>query len=252
MIAILDGVEHFKCEDLTAYIEFPYTLKSKMRWSKNVLEKRESPDQIIIGSMDSNVCVILALAHLEHGVILNNQDSNPMLFGVSKRRIRALFEEITTQQDFALSQSSNPIGTHTIRKLPTIYARRNGCSKDDVDARGRWKSNKRIVDTYIDCLISFPDAKVASILCNGGPAKYTVKQEFNIDEIVILQCAGSNITTLFPRQVSLVLATALIWAAYDDEMSSIMHTNFVERIKSKIKIAIRLIKYNLNPIKKVS
>ena len=102
-----------------------------MRWSKNILEERESSDQITIGSMDSNFCVILALTlYLEHFVILNNQDSNPILFSVSKRRIHALFEEIMAQQDFPLSQSSNPIETHSICKLPAIYGRRNGCSKD--------------------------------------------------------------------------------------------------------------------------
>ena len=115
-----------------------------MTRSKNVLEERESPDQIIIGSMSSNFCVIMALAlHLEHGVILNNQGSNPMLFSVSKRRIRALFEKIMAQKDFPLFQSSNPIGTHSICKLLATYASHNGCSKGDVDARGRY-----IVNTY--------------------------------------------------------------------------------------------------------
>ena len=73
MIARLDDVEYFKCEDLIANMEFPYTPKSTMRWSINVLEEKESPDQIIVGSMDSNFYVILALAlHLDHSVILNN------------------------------------------------------------------------------------------------------------------------------------------------------------------------------------
>ena len=109
-----------------------------------------------------------------------------------------------------LYRPSNPIGTHSICRLSVAYVGHNGCSNGYVDARGRWKSNKCIMDTYIDCLIPFPDAKVASTKCIRGTAKSTVKQEFNIDETLILQCAGSNITTLFPRQVSLVLATVLI------------------------------------------
>ena len=73
--------------------------------------------------------------------------------------------------------------------------------KDDVDARGRWKSNKRIVDTVIDCLIPFPDAKVASTLCIRGLVKYVVREEFSnlINDNLILQLTGSNITNLFPR-----------------------------------------------------
>ena len=160
MIVRLDDVEPFKCEDLTANMEYPYTLKSKMRWSRNILEERESPDQIIIGSVDPNYCVILALSlHLVHSTLeINQQDGTPLLLSISKRRIRALFEEITTKPDFLLTQTLHPIGTHSICKLPATYARRNGCSNDDVDATGIWKSNKRIIDTYIDCLIPFPGA----------------------------------------------------------------------------------------------
>ena len=53
-----------------------------------------------------------------------------------------------------------------------------------------------------DNLIPFLDTKAASTLCIRGSAKYIVKQEFNIDENLILQFAGSNISTLFPRQMS--------------------------------------------------
>ena len=251
MIARLDDVEHFKCDDLTSNLEHPYTLKSKMRWSKNVLEERESLDQIIIGSMDPNVCVILALTlHLEHSVFEQSVDS-PYLFGTSKQRIRLLFERITQETNFLASESSAPIGTHSICKLPATYARQNGCTKDDVDARGRWKSNKRIVDTYIDCLIPFPDAKVASTLCIGGPIKYSVSKDVSIDENLILQCVGTKILSFFPRQVSLVLGTALIWAVYDDEVSELVESVKVERIKRIILNANENMEVGTNSIKKI-
>ena len=76
MIAMLDDVKRINCKDLTANMEYPYTLKSKMRWSKNILGERESPDLIIIGSIDPNYCVILVLSlHLEHSTLeINQQD----------------------------------------------------------------------------------------------------------------------------------------------------------------------------------
>ena len=40
-IARLDDIINYKPEDLTANIEHPGTIKSKMRWIKNVLEERE-------------------------------------------------------------------------------------------------------------------------------------------------------------------------------------------------------------------
>ena len=60
-----------------------------------------------------------------------------MLFSMSKRRICTLFEEIIELQHFPLSQSSSPIRTHSIWKLPATYVRHNGYSKDDVDVKGR-------------------------------------------------------------------------------------------------------------------
>ena len=44
MVARLDDVANFKCEDVMGKMEFPFTLKSKMQWSKNVLEEHKSPD----------------------------------------------------------------------------------------------------------------------------------------------------------------------------------------------------------------
>ena len=54
MVAGLDDVANFECEDIMVNMEFPFSLKSKMQWSKNVLEEHESSDQIIMGSMDPN------------------------------------------------------------------------------------------------------------------------------------------------------------------------------------------------------
>ena len=93
--------------------------------------------------MDPNYFVLLGLGlHLEHTEMLRNENNSPLLFGITKCRIRILFKKITSQDNFQLT-SPNPIGNYSIRKLPATYARRNGCSKDDVDARRRWKSNKK-------------------------------------------------------------------------------------------------------------
>ena len=36
-IAMLEDVGNFKCEDIMVDLEYPYTLKSNMCWSENVL-----------------------------------------------------------------------------------------------------------------------------------------------------------------------------------------------------------------------
>ena len=47
------------------------------------------------------------------------------------------------------------------------------------------------------------------------------------------------------------MITALIWAAYNEEISSITNTDIVDRINPKIQMTMRLIENYLNPIKKV-
>ncbi len=40
------------------------------------------------------------------------------------------------------------VGCHSVRKFAATHARRLGCTKDDKDIRGRWKSKTRVSDVY--------------------------------------------------------------------------------------------------------
>ena len=72
MIARIDDTANFECNDLMENAEFPFALLCKMCWSKNVLEERDAPDQILLGAMDPDFCILLVLAiylenWIEHG-----------------------------------------------------------------------------------------------------------------------------------------------------------------------------------------
>ena len=69
-----------------------------MQWSKNVLEEHKRPDQIINGHMNPNYCVLLGLAlHLEYAEMFRIENNSPLLFRITKLKIRMLFEEITSK-----------------------------------------------------------------------------------------------------------------------------------------------------------
>ena len=91
MIARLDDVFCFQHTDLTPNLEFSFALKFKMRWTKNKLEERDAPDQIILGVMDQGFCAILVIKiHLEHPIHLGGaSEDNQSLFGVKKREYQA-------------------------------------------------------------------------------------------------------------------------------------------------------------------
>ena len=233
------------------------------------MEERDAPEQVIFGANDPSFCAILSLAiHLEHGfkngrlgghgdnraAMDNNQaedfDLNLLLFGISKAVATSNLIDIVTDEDFPTTHPGL-LGTHSIRKLPATYARRNGCGRDDVDVRGRWKRNKKQVDTYIDVALPYPDAKVAATLCIGGPVKYELRRGCGISDDWVLDNVAIHIARHFPRGVALVLGKALLWGVFDESISSVIEDEIVSRIK---RAAARLNSNHpvgTNPIRKI-
>ena len=48
--------------NITENLNHSFTLISQVRWSKNITEERDSPKQILIGSYNEKLCVLLNLA----------------------------------------------------------------------------------------------------------------------------------------------------------------------------------------------
>ena len=108
----------------------------------------------------------------------------------------------------------------------------NGCSKDEVIARGCWKK-RRVVDCFIDINLPYPDAKVASILAVGSPIKYVLKRDCGIDDLWLLRNVVPNLSrsaTLDP-QVARVLAVPVLWAAFTDGFKNVMPRTLHDRIR---------------------
>ena len=253
MIARLDDVMNFSVQDLTPNPDYPGTLKSKMCWSKNVLDERDSPDQIILGAGDPTFCPIVALAiHLDHSIAAGLLNERSKLFGINKSTAADHLNQVIRGEGFPLFDKL-PLGTHSIRKFPSTYARRNGCSRDDVDVRGRWKRMKRMVDTYIDVELPYPDAKVAAVLAIGGPVRYELREGCRLTDQWVLENVGEEIKKIFPDMVAILLGKALLWAIYDDSMSKILNENKVARVKENVaRLTSRVLNVGVNPVEKVA
>ena len=238
MIARVDDVMHFKFDDLTPNLEFNFALKSKMCWSKNLLDERSTTDQIILGAADKDFCTLLALAiHLETNIgngIIGAEGSESTLMGIGKNLAQTRLRAIVDSDDFEKA-GEGPLGSHSTRKGAATFSRRNGCGKDDVDARGRWKGQKRMVDTYIDGFLPYPDAKVASSLCIGGAVKYDLRRDSRVSEQWLLEHVSFNIARLFPRQVAVVLGKALLWCICDDDAAALVDNVMVDRVRSSVR-----------------
>ena len=138
----MDDSCNFNIADLKPNPQFDFTLLCRMCWSKNVMEERDAPDQILLGSMDEHHCVLLGLvAFLEYSIATGDGADIDLLFSVrgidDPAHLNALAsnflrDEIFNNLEF-VRVLVGLLGSHSIRKYSSTRARRNGRSKDDCD-----------------------------------------------------------------------------------------------------------------------
>jgi len=224
MIGRVDDMLQLQISDFYANTNFDFSLSSKIKWSKNIMEERESPEQIILGSSDPLVCPLLNLAIYLETALSSSQGRSGKLFGdfLTHESVRRLLVSVLNDDSCSKLRKGGPIGTHSFRKGPATYACRSGVSRDFVNRRGRWRRRKAIVDSYIATTLPYPDAFTAAKLCGPlGACKYALKKfpdlvnrvssSFIVDRVV--PCCKA----MLGEEAALPLGRALLWAAIHQE-----------------------------------
>jgi len=62
MIGRGDDVHHMETKSIHVHPKFDFALETSMMWSKNVLEERDCPPQIMLGAANPVFCILLSLA----------------------------------------------------------------------------------------------------------------------------------------------------------------------------------------------
>jgi hypothetical protein len=152
MIGRIDDCCKWKRENLATHDVHPDKCgKARMAWSKNATDERAAPWQHLFGCMDPICCVLLGLGlwlEVFHSSTPNGR-VRPMVFRFSDKCIdnaeeagdhgkaivgqllRPFFLELGAQVE------DDNVGSHSVRKRASTWARSNGTSKDDKDHRGR-------------------------------------------------------------------------------------------------------------------
>jgi hypothetical protein len=121
-----------------------------------VLEERDCPEQILLGSNDTDFCVLLgALAcWLESRFTCAHGDPH-YLFGMreepnepkkAKGAYRYTLDKVWKVQEFIdlLQQVRGKVRTHSLRKFPATWASKHGATDPKIEIRGRWKGSPPI------------------------------------------------------------------------------------------------------------
>jgi len=130
-----------------------------------------------------------------------------------------------------------------------------GCSHDQVDIRGRWKTRRsgRVVDAYISPEQPYIDAHVASALCQNAPIAYKCHpQATGVTNAWLLQHVVPAINQFFgpTDNIALVLALPLLWAALDPSMEERMDPEQREYIQEEY-AKVSTLPEGVNPVVKV-
>jgi hypothetical protein len=153
------------------------------------------------------------------------------LFSIGKAKAASTFRNVLAEEDFPLVNDA-AVGTHSNWKFPSMYARHNVCNRNDINSQERWKRERRIVDSYIDARLPFPDAKVAGVLVIGGPIKYEIRRGCNISDEWIVTHVTPFILQQCPRQVAVVLGKAILWGVFDNQVSQYMDAQMVQNVRT--------------------
>ena len=81
LIARVDDTAHVLVSELQDHGLFNYTLQVHLRWMKNCLEGRDTPEQIVFGSSDQDFCVLTSLSiHIQYLLEFLNGENSEFLF----------------------------------------------------------------------------------------------------------------------------------------------------------------------------
>jgi hypothetical protein len=108
-----------------------------------------------------------------------------------------------------------------------------------VGLRGRWigEANSSIVSKhYIEPEDYYTDAFVAAALCEGGPVKYMLREDEEVQRVTgiwLYQVVVPNLLNRFARDHRFlkVMALAKLWAVFDDAASEELLLEEVARIR---------------------
>jgi hypothetical protein len=235
----------------------------RIAWSKNVREERDAPQQILLGAMESRYRILLNLAiymevwcDLGHGLgrrfLFSNDNDDDAPVRVKNAFSRILNAKVFKNTNFK-SLRDGQTGTHSLRKLASTFAARNGCSQSDVEARGRWRGQQRMVNRYIDTESPYVDAKVAAALCLGGPISYKLEEGSGVTDDWLLENVVPKLLNLYPasqNKAAKVLALPLLWACLDPDASNMVPATVRERVTNAY-LTIKQLPGSINPVKRV-
>jgi hypothetical protein len=268
IIGRTDDLTNLETNDLRSHPLFgTFALQTKVSWSKNVMEERSCPDQILIGAADTDFCVLLALgcylesrltAHQQGRFLFGDRDTDTEPDRMNDRYcsiLRNCWKDPEFQE--LVSQVKGSLGSHSGRKFPATWCAEHGCPNNEVEVRGRWKGQKNgsVVNRYISVEQLPTDAKLAGVLAVGGPIRYKLKDDSHVSHHFLVQTVVPKMHEHFSQEpsnkIADVLALPLLWACHEPSLVHMISTAVRTRVQAGYNTIRGGHPASYNPVKKI-
>lgn len=259
-IGRIDDTCHHELTDPKGHRTFPHALAMKVRWSKNVIDERKCPDQIILGADNPSWCVQLLLGVYLESYLAQHKDPKYLFTHHTnidpvtkvdnapdnlKNRWRNKLKKVVWSRPefgevecFDDDEQEGGVGSHSRRKFAADYAANCGHHAAAIEIRGRWRITRggKIVFQYIGLKKSFEDAAVCASLCIGGPIKYELKEGLHtsISMDWIYENVIPHIRSKFDKDTRLcnVLGKAVLYACMSEDEKIIVPDEIRQRVRT--------------------
>ena len=206
MIGRNDDMNHIAANEIKVNMRpgFEESLTVQMHWSKNVVDENQVTPQIVLGSVNSDLCPLIRLScyisTLPEDHYMNSATLFHMSNSISSKRLRKVIQMV-------LQNTTKRFATHSIRKHAASFCEQMGVPRETVNYRGRWRRIKAASNVYYSNDKPRKDC-IAAIGTMGrlGACRY------------LLEVPAGLIQALIPASkylengVGQVLVKALVWA----------------------------------------
>ncbi len=104
---------------------------------------------------------------------------------------------------------------------------------------------------YDDVELPWPDTKLATYLCIGGPCKYKIKAESGINDNFILDYIMKDVAEYYNREACVVLGTALLYYMYTPEGKTIVPSFLFDSVSENY-TRLHNKELSLNPVERIA
>ena len=128
----------------------------------------------------------------------------------------------------------------------------NGCNRNIIDSRGRWKHRICQLDIYVDTTVPYPSGKVCADLCVDGTVRYDLMIWSGLDDSCVLKNVIPYISKYhFHKKATVVFGEAILWACFDPLASHHVPQGIMSRVPSQYEY-IQTLDAPTKPAKKIS